>query len=458
MPLEGGSPAPAKHPGGFSRDLRPVRRRALPEAAAAVLGWGRSRSGGPLASLVFENAALLDVAAGELRPGSHVRVEADRIVEVDARPLAGRDVRRIDCRGRTLMPGLIDAHVHAVITSMDLGSMERKPVTLVAQEARTVLEGMLRRGFTTVRDAGGADWGLAEAVERGLVRGPRLFHSGRVLSQTGGHGDLRARGQEDALCGCAVRTTGFAHVADGVPAVRKAAREELRRGARQVKIMASGGVASPSDPIWNLQYSGEEMRAIVEEAQGWRTYAMAHAYTPEAIVRAVEAGVRTIEHGNLLDAEAARTMASHGAILVPTLVTYFAIEEMGRKLGFPESGLRKVKDVLAAGLGSLEVARAAGVEIGFGTDLLGETHDQQCRELGIRARVESPADVLRSATLVNARILGEEGQLGVVAPGARADLLLVDGDPLADLAVLERPERSLDAVVKDGEILVDRLG
>jgi imidazolonepropionase-like amidohydrolase len=225
-----------------------------------------------------------------------------------------------------------------------------------------------------------------------------------------------------------------------------------------VKIMASGGVASPSDPIWNVQYSAEELRAIVEEAQGWRTYAMAHAYTPEAIRRAVEAGVRTIEHGNLVDASTAAAMAAHGAFLVPTLVTYFAIEELGRVLGFPEVSQRKVKDVLDAGLASVEIARAAGVEIGFGTDLLGETHDQQSREFRIRAEVEPAADVLRSATLVNARILGREGELGEIAPGARADLVVVEGDPLADLSLLEEQGKHMPFVMKDGEALVDRLG
>jgi imidazolonepropionase-like amidohydrolase len=410
-----------------------------------------------MASLVFENAALLDVEEGRRRTGISVRVEGDRVVEVAEGRLPAPDARRVDCRGRTLMPGLIDAHVHAVITTMDLGALARRPVTLVANEARVVLEQMLRRGFTTVRDAGGADWGLAQAVERGLIQGPRLFYAGRVLSQTGGHGDLAPPGEAMQLCACEIRSTGFAHVADGVPAVRKAAREELRRGATQVKIMASGGVASPSDPIWNLQYSDEEMRAIVEEARGWRTYAMAHAYTPEAITRAVAAGVRTIEHGNLIDRDAAKLMAERGAFLVPTLVTYFAIEEFGRALRFPETGLRKVRDVLDAGLASLEIAREAGVEMGFGTDLLGETHGQQSREFGLRARVLPPAEVLRSATLTNARILGREGELGVVAPGALADLLVVDGDPLADLSLLERPEQSLAAIVKGGELVVDRL-
>jgi imidazolonepropionase-like amidohydrolase len=407
--------------------------------------------------VAFENAALLDLEAGEIRPGQSVLVEDERIREVGEGRLGAGDVRRIDLRGRTLMPGLIDAHVHAVITTMNLAAMASRPLMIVAQEARRILEAMLRRGFTSVRDAGGADWGLAEAVERGLIRGPRLFHAGRVLSQTGGHGDLRPRSDDVEVCGCQVYSNGFAHVADGVPAVRKAAREELRRGARQVKIMASGGVASPTDPIWNLQYSEEEMRAIVEEARGWRTYAMAHAYTPEAVTRAVRAGVRTIEHGNLIDEPTAAFMKEQGAYLVPTLVTYFKIEELGRALGFPEVSQRKVKDVLVAGLRSLEIAREAGVPMGFGTDLLGETHEHQSAEFGIRAQVLTPVEILRSATVVNAEILGQEEELGVVAPGARADLLVVDGDPLADLSLLEGQGKHLAAVMKDGRFYVDRL-
>jgi len=403
--------------------------------------------------LLFRRAALLDVEAGVRREGSSVLVDGERIAEVSDGEIRAPSARVVDCAGRTLMPGLIDAHVHAVITTMNLAAMTQAPPTLVAFEAGRVLEGMLRRGFTTVRDAGGADYGLAEAVERGLVAGPRIFYSGRVLSQTGGHGDFRSRGEPPPACACHIHTTGFAHVADGVDAVRKAAREELRRGAFQVKIMASGGVASPSDPIWNLQYSEGEMRAIVEEAAGWRTYAMAHAYTPEAIRRAVDAGVRSIEHGNLIDRPTAGRMAEAGAFLVPTLVTYFAIDELGRKLGFPAVSQAKVKDVLDAGLASLEIARDAGVRIGFGTDLLGETHDQQSREFAIRARALPPLEILRSATLVNAELLGRPGELGVVAPGALADLLLVDGNPLADVAPLADPEHHLRAVVKAGALV-----
>jgi imidazolonepropionase-like amidohydrolase len=409
-----------------------------------------------VAQTLFRNAHLLDAASGELRGGHDVLVEDERIVEVSGGPIEPRDADVVDLRGRTLMPGLIDAHVHATITTMDLAAMERRPASLVAQEARHVLEAMLRRGFTSVRDAGGADWGLASAVDRGLLAGPRVFFSGRTLSQTGGHGDFRPRDDHPMLCACAIHSSAFSHVADGVGAVRRAAREELRRGASQVKIMASGGVASPNDPIWNVQYSEDEMRAIVEEASGWRTYAMAHAYTPEAITRAVRAGVRTIEHGNLIDRPTADLMVERGAYLVPTLVTYFMIEEFGRSLRFPEASLRKVGDVLAAGLRSLEIARDAGVPLGFGTDLLGETHEHQSREFTLRAKALPAADILRSATVVNAEILNRGGELGVVAPGALADLLVLDGNPLEDISVLEAPEHLL-AVMKGGRFFVHQL-
>lgn len=411
-----------------------------------------------MSDLLIRDCTLLDVRAGELRPGTFVRVEDRRIVEVSDREIRAPEARSIEARGWTLLPGLIDAHVHSVITTVNLAAMAQKPASLVAQEARPILEGMLRRGFTTVRDAGGADWGLAQAVERGLVAGPRIFFSGRTLSQTGGHGDFRPRSDSPELCACRIHSTSFSHVADGVDAVRKAAREELRNGCTQVKIMASGGVSSPSDPIWNLQYSLDEMRAIVEEAGSWRTYAMAHAYTPEAIRRAVESGVRSIEHGNLVDRETAELMAARGAFLVPTLVTYQVLDELGRSLGYPPANQRKVKDVLDAGLASLEIARAAGVKLGFGTDLLGETHEHQSRELRIRGEVLSPIEVLRSATIVNAELLNQPGELGEVVPGARADLLLVDGDPTRDLSLLEEQGKHLGLVVRGGSVYVDRVG
>lgn len=412
-----------------------------------------------MAGLLLTGAALLDLGSGEVRRGSSVRVEGDRIVEVatEGELTAGDDVTRIDCGGLTLLPGLIDAHVHAVLTTLDLAALARRPLTRIAIEAKNVLEGMLQRGFTTVRDAGGLDRGLQEALEAGLVRGPRVFRSGRVLSQTGGHGDTLPADHEPRLSACNIESTLFAHIADGVDAVRRAAREELKAGAHQIKVMAGGGVATPTDPIDMVQYTFEEIHAAVQEARSRRTYAFAHAYVPQAITQAVEAGVRSIEHGNLLDREAAKAMADHGCFLVPTLVVYDQLAELGRQWGFPADSLAKLDHVADAGAHAIELALDAGVRVGFGTDLIGEIHPAQSRELVLRSKVQSALDVLRSATLVNAELLGRPGELGVVAPGAYADLLLVDGDPLADIEILTRHQEALRLVIRGGEIVVNQL-
>lgn len=415
----------------------------------------------PVTGLIVEDANLLDLGSGEFRPATSVRAENDRIVEVSetgASLDAPDDVVRVDAGGRTLLPGLIDAHVHAAITTMDLAAMGRRSQTRIGIEAKAILERMLRRGFSTVRDAGGLDAGLKEATEIGLISGPRIFRSGRVMSQTGGHGDTSPPKVGDFhLCACSIHTTGFAHIADGPDAVRRAVREELKGGADQIKVMAGGGVATPSDPIDMVQYTEPEIRAAVEEAASRRTYAFAHAYVPDAIIQAVNAGVRSIEHGNLLDAEAARVMADHDCFLVPTLVVYDQIAEFGRQLNFPAASMAKLDSVLTAGISAIETALAAGVKVGLGTDLLGETHDAESKELQLRAQVQSPLDVLRSATLVNAELLGKTGELGVVAPGAFADLLLVDGDPLADITLTGGQGDHLDLIVRGGEIITNRL-
>lgn len=312
-----------------------------------------------MAALLITNAALLDPVAGEVRPGASVRVEDDRIVEVveDGAPVtAGDEVERIDAGGLTLMPGLIDAHVHAAITTLDLAAMGRRSPTRIGIEAKAILEAMLRRGFTTVRDAGGLDVGLAEALDVGLISGPRVLRSGRVLSQTGGHGDTQPATASPTICACQIRSSGFSHVADGVDAVRRAAREELKGGADQIKVMAGGGVATPTDPIDMVQYSEGEIRAAVEEAASRRTYAFAHAYVPDAVQQAVRAGVRSIEHGNLIDQPTAELMAAEGTWLVPTLVVYDQIARFGRDLAFPEESLRKLDDVLHQGVEALDLA------------------------------------------------------------------------------------------------------
>ncbi len=408
--------------------------------------------------ILFENCRLFDGLGTELRDGCHVLVDGERIKEVSDKPIKASGAEVFDLKGRTLMPGLIDAHFHAMAAEPDFAKMEDLPRSFLHQHARHLLEAALLRGFTTVRDAGGADYGLAMAIKAGLIEGPRLFYAGRALTQTGGHADFRSleAGHGD-FCFCGQSAHIFGTIADGVPAVRKAAREELRRGATQIKIMASGGVASPSDPIWNLQYSEEEIRAIVWEAESWRTYVMAHAYTPEAITRCVAFGVRSIEHANLIDAEAAAACAAAGAYVVPTLVTYEALERFGPELGLPPVSLEKLKVVREAGVGSLEILKAAGVSVGFGTDLLGAMQSHQSGEFSIRAEVLPPDEILRSATSVNAALLNAEGDLGVVSPGAFADLLVVDGNPLADLGLLQNQGAHLAVIMKGGRFVKQSL-
>ncbi len=407
--------------------------------------------------ILFRNCALFDGLDPRRREGMEVLVEGERIKEVSDAPIRAGAADTLDLGGRTLMPGLIDAHVHVMAADANLGKLDAMPGSLVAQHARHALEDALERGFTTVRDAGGADYGLAIAIDNGLIDGPRLFYAGRALSQTGGHGDFRPYDGATAFCFCCQGGQGISRIADGVTEVRRAARDELRRGAHQIKIMASGGVASPSDPIWNLQYSEEEIRAVVWEARSWRAYVMAHAYTPDAIGRCIEYGVRSIEHANLIDDATARQCAEAGAFAVPTLATFEALDRFGRDEGFPKASLEKLEVIREAGLASLEIMKRAGVKMGLGTDLLGRMQAHQSREFAIRAEALSPAEILLSATSVNAELLQRTGELGVVAPGALADLLVVDGDPLADISLLERPLATLAAIMKGGRFYRNRL-
>ena len=414
-------------------------------------------------AVLFANAALLDPAGDELLEDHHVLVEDSMVKEVSDRPLTARSAQIVDLAGRTLMPGLIDLHVHVLATQVDLASQASLPDALVMMRAVPIMAAMLRRGFTTVRDAGGAGWGLKCAVAEGTVAGPRLFVSGHALSQTGGHGDTRARSdflRPVAGCGC-FRAGALARVADGVDAVRKAAREELQMGADQIKIMASGGIASPTDPIASWGYADDEIQAIVHEADARQTYVMAHAYTAASIERVVRLGVRTIEHGNLVDAATAALMAAHGAYMVPTLVTYEALAREGARFGLPPESVEKIAAVRDAGLEALVICRQAGVRMGFGSDLLGPSQRLQSDEFRLRSEVLSPLEIIRSATVVGAEVLKMEGRLGRLIPGAHADLLVVDGDPLSDLACLyggDGQGERIALVMKGGRIHLDRLG
>lgn len=411
-------------------------------------------------STLFTNCALLDPLQPELLEGQHVLVEDGLVREVSDRPIQSSTARVIDLKGKTIMPGLIDLHVHTVAIQLNLPGQVTLPNVFVTLKALPILRGMLRRGFTTVRDAGGAGLAMKQSIEQGLAVGPRLFIACRSLSQTGGHGDIRARydfAAMDVPCACCIRVGALSRIADGVDEVRKATREELQMGADQIKIMVSGGVSSPTDPVGALGYSEEEIRAIVGEARARGTYVMAHAYTPESIQRAVRFGVRTIEHGNLVDDETARLMAELGAYAVPTLVTYDALTTEGAQYGLPPESALKIAGVRDVGLRSLEIFKRAGVKMGFGTDLLGESHRLQSNEFHIRSQVLTPAEIISSATTIGAEVLNMTGKLGRLMPGAFADILVVDGNPFKNLSCLTGQGERIPLVMKGGQIQFDEL-
>lgn len=414
-----------------------------------------------MSAVLFKNANLLDPLQSELLEGHHVLVEEGVIKEVSDKPISASSAPVIDAAGRTLMPGLIDLHVHVLATQLNLSTQGVLPDALVMMRAVPIMAAMLRRGFTTVRDAGGAGWGLKCAVNEGTVKGPRLFISGRAISQTGGHGDPRPRSDHlrpMSFCGCCFRAGDIGRVADGIDDVRKAVRQELQMGADQIKMMASGGVASPTDPIASFGYSEEEIRVIVDEAASRQTYVMAHSYTADAIERAIRNGVRTIEHGNLVDERVARFMAEKGAFVVPTLVTYEALANEGADYGLPADSVAKIATVRTAGLHSLEIYKKAGVKIGYGSDLLGPSQRLQSDEFRIRREVLSAQEVIQCATTTAAEVLNQVGQLGRIQEGALADVLLVDGNPYRDLSCLLGQGEHIGLIMKGGVIEHNELG
>ena len=397
----------------------------------------------------IDNVVLLEPAT-EARVEGHLVIEDGVIREVSSSPGNNADIR-IDGRGKTVIPGLIDCHVHVTAATADFPALRRWSPAYTTVRALTILSAMIRRGFTTVRDAGGADWGLAQAIQHGHAVGPRLRYCGQAISQTGGHGDMREPGDVvHDVCHCAA---GLGRIADGVAAVRTACRDEIRKGATHIKIMASGGVSSTTDRLDSTQFSMEELRASVEEAEAANIYVMAHAYTARAINRALEAGIRSIEHGNYLDQSSCDLFKQHEAYFVPTLATYFALPKEGLAAGLHPSMVAKIGDTLDRGLEALELAHNSGVSIAYGTDLLGEMQKWQLHEFALRREVVGIANALRSATSDAARLLNMEGQVGTLAPGAFADVLLLDQDPLEVLDTLENLEQHLSKVLVGGSVV-----
>jgi imidazolonepropionase-like amidohydrolase len=400
--------------------------------------------------LLFKNLRLLDPAFDEPRGGYEILIEGERIREVSDRPIASGAATVIDCGGRVVMPGLIDCHVHSMHSEVYMRRMEDVPLTLAAARGAKRLREMLDRGFTTVRDTGGTDWGMKTAIEKGLIPGPRLFIAGRSMGPTGGHSDGRSRTNPGYACPCCNGMAYLRLVVDGEDAVRKVVREQMRQGCDHIKIMASGGVASPYDPLDSLQFSVPEIEAAVEEAEAFGRYVLAHAYTAEAISRAVTHGVRTIEHGNLIDEPAAKLMAERGAYLVANLVAYVAMKERAAEYGMPASMLEKNEIVLEGGYRSLEICKTAGVKVAYGSDLLGALAVDQSREFSIRTEVQKPIEVIRAATAIAAEVVRRSGRLGTIAPEAWADLIVVDDDPLKDITLLEGQGKHLAAIMKGG--------
>ncbi|TDZ39444.1 Uncharacterized protein C8035_v003326 [Colletotrichum spinosum] len=405
---------------------------------------------------VLKNANLVNSVDGTISQGTTIALSGGKILFVEPsgspkeKQLTVSPSKVINLDGKYVCPGLIDCHVHIAVTPGEatLSSYANMTETKSLIRQPSVLKAMLERGFTTVRDCGGASLAMKEAVEEGIHPGPRLFISGKALSQTGGHGDMR--GRHDTMPCCGGDVSGISRIVDGVPECLRVARDELRQGADFIKIMGGGGAASPTDRIDQLQFSDEEIRAIVTAATNAKTYVSSHCYTTEAVRQAIDQGVRAIEHGNMIDLATAKLMVEKGVFLTPTLVTHFVSKELHF---LSTEGEAKVTEVLERGLATLKMATEVGVKVCFGTDLLGPTHYAQTKEFAIRSQVQTPLQVLQSATINAAKLLNKEDALGQVKEGFLADLLILAKNPLEDITIFDTSDETILAVFKDGRVM-----
>ena len=407
-------------------------------------------------TILVKNAHIFDGHNPELSDRSSILLADGEIKEISTGDTGSGSDHVIDAEGRTVMPGLIDNHIHVYIPTLDTTALSRMPDTYIAQYANVFLNSTLDRGFTTLRDIGGGDVGISRAIDHGMVRAPRFYYAGKIMSQTGGHGDMRP-GWEinpwEQLCACGSYSTNLTRVVDDPFEMRRAVREELRKGSHCIKIMGSGGVASPNDPLHHTQFSEEEIRAAVDECTRQETYVSAHCHPAAAIRRCVEFGVRCIEHATLIDEETAQYVADQGAYVVPTFAVIHALYEEGEKYGLPPVSQEKIRLIYGQAMDGLEIMRNAGVKMGLGTDLLGAQHVRQCTEFAIRKEVFTPFEILHQATAMNAEILMEPDRLGCIREGAFADLLVVDGNPLEDISLLERDGAALPVIIRKGEMV-----
>jgi imidazolonepropionase-like amidohydrolase len=405
-----------------------------------------------MASLVLRGANLADGTGTEPVREGVVVVEGERIAQVGGRAPSGTE---LDLGGLTIVPGLIDAHAHLTLVDLADLSGHRIPVAVTAARIFHVCDVALDAGFTTVRDAGGADGGLATATALGLVRGPRILPSGPILCQSGGHGDLRDpfdhHGRDDGLPGLVQPSMRI----DGADSARLAAREAFRRGATQLKVAVSGGVVSSTDRIEDTQLTVDELRAVVAEADARDTYVLAHAHNVAGIRNGLVAGVRSFEHASLLDEDTANEIAVAGAYVVPTLAVLHVMPREWEDWGLSEAVLPRLEGLEDAMGRSVKLAAAAGVPLGSGSDLLGPEQGHRGLELTLKSRLLGPMAALVSATRTNAELLRREDDIGTISEGKLADLVVFDGDPLQDPELFDQPDRVV-LVIQGGKVVKDR--
>ncbi|KAJ7337486.1 hypothetical protein DFH08DRAFT_938997 [Mycena albidolilacea] len=414
----------------------------------------------PPDDLILTNARVVQPSTSSIVEGIQtITIKGGMIVSV--KPDEGRKseegVKTVDLNGAYVCPGLIDCHVHvtAVPGVKNMGEFTQLLEQDINLRTAYVLKEMLLRGFTTVRDTGGASKRIALAIEEGLIQGPRLIQCGKALSQTGGHGDSGpgiSGGVSTGCCGG--HSLGLGRVADGVPEVLKTVREELKAGADFIKIMVGGGVASETDAIETVQYTAEEIRAITTTCkQMGGKMTTAHAYTVDAIRHAIDNGVAGIEHGNLIDKATAKLLASKGIYLTPTLSCYGIMVRPPFEDFLPPDGKIKNAQVMAQGLEALRIAHEAGVTICYGSDLLTSLHALQTEEFSVRAGILPSSAILKHATTNAAQMLGKSTLIGTISEGAYADLIILNANPLDDVTVLDWPEDHLLAVMKQGRVV-----
>lgn len=457
----------------FRRIEADLNRRRMLGGMGAVMGMfagfgltpGEVRAQGAQPPVVLTNLRFFDGRTLAIQEGRDIVVQDGRIAGFTGPDDRPADARIIDCGGRTVIPGLIDAHWHATLCAVSEQTAMLGDINYVQLVSGQQAGDTLMRGFTTVRDVGGPAFGLKQAIDRGVLRGPRIFPSGAMISQTGGHGDFRllsALPRMPSTPADRFEKEGFAEIADGDDMVLRKTREQLMKGASQVKIMAGGGVTSLYDPLDSVQFFEDEMRTAVRAAEDWGTYVCAHVYTSDGIQRCLRAGVRSIEHGQLADEETVGMMADAGAWWS---IQPFLNDEDANPKTDPAARAKQVM-VQNGTVTAFEMGRQYGVRMAFGTDILLNPKGPatQGRQLAKLARFMSPLEALRMATGDAGDLLalsGErapyKGKLGVIEPGALADLLVVNGDPETDLAWLGTPEDSMPLIMKDGIVFKNQL-